>query len=165
MPIKPSENYSLETPVWTEVDFDKMGWHDVIVHGLGFNLEEDEFLLDIDYILAWVEPEPPSPYFSFWMAPATLVFHQASELKMDYDASLGFQLQGIERGESRCVELVDSGEYRRDVLWTLDGNEGSISLWAPRYTQFIRKRPVRSKAQAFSLSERGGISFERTMIS
>src|SRR5256885_13243991 len=50
---------------------------------------------------AWVDPAPPSAYFSFWLAPATMVFRDVWELKIEYEASLGFQLQGITRSEPR----------------------------------------------------------------
>jgi hypothetical protein len=66
----------LEKAVWTAADFDRMDWHDARVHAITFHeVEQDaELLLDLDYIVRWIDPEPPAEYFSFLVAPATLVF-------------------------------------------------------------------------------------------
>src|SRR5439155_21640447 len=67
---------SIGKPVWTEADFDQMNWHDATVHGIAFREEAGgaDLLLDIDYIARWIEPVPPSEYFTFLVGPATLVF-------------------------------------------------------------------------------------------
>ena len=50
------EAYELEKPVWTQDDFEKMGWHDAKVWGMLANTEEYELLFDLDYIFKWVHP-------------------------------------------------------------------------------------------------------------
>jgi len=52
MPLSPQEKFVLEKSVWTETDFEKMGWNDVVIHGLSFGLAQYELLFDIDYIFA-----------------------------------------------------------------------------------------------------------------
>src|SRR5690348_9572503 len=51
----------LEKAVWTDGDFDTMGWHDASVHAIAFHEEEhgaqDALLLDLDYIVRWLDPE------------------------------------------------------------------------------------------------------------
>lgn len=156
--LKPGEICSLEKSVWNDADFSQMGWHDVVVHALGFDAAGSELLLDLDYLFAWVEPEPPSAYFSFWIAPATLVFQQVWDMKMNYDASLGFQLLEIQRGEERACPHAPS---RQEWHWMLEGVEGHISFWAGGYTQHTRRHPQHHERQSLSLVQRGGFSFDR----
>jgi hypothetical protein len=44
------ETFKLEKPIWTEEDFEIMGWHDSKVWGLLANPDEWEYLIDLDYI-------------------------------------------------------------------------------------------------------------------
>jgi hypothetical protein len=48
-----SKEYQLEKSLWTEKDFDTMGWHDSFVYGISFG-ENFQLLFDIDYIFKWV---------------------------------------------------------------------------------------------------------------
>jgi hypothetical protein len=60
-----------------------MGWHDATVWAVAFLATDPretldssgELALDIDYIVQWIEPVPPDEYFTFTVAPATLVFN------------------------------------------------------------------------------------------
>lgn len=160
--LAPTDTYRLEKNVWSEADFEKMGWQNVVVHALAFDTERHEFLLDIDYIFAWVNPSPPSSYFSFWLAPATLVFRDVWELKVQYNASLGFQLQGIGRTEERIRPHPHPEGRKKEWRWTLDGNEGEFSFWATGYSQFTSRKPAHhASGQSYALTERGGISFDQ----
>lgn len=53
-----------------------MWWHDATVHALAFEESDDQaaLLINLDYIVRWIEPQPPSRNSSFLVAPATLVF-------------------------------------------------------------------------------------------
>jgi hypothetical protein len=161
MALAPTETYRLEKSLWTDADFESMGWHDVVVHAVAFDTEHHELLLDIDYIFAWVDPSPSSQYFSFWLAPSTLVFRDVWEMRIQYEASLGFQLQGIKRTEPRVRPHPLPEGRKEERRWTLDGNEGEISFWAIGYSQFVRQIPKHHREQSFSISERSGVSFDR----
>jgi hypothetical protein len=50
------QQYTIQKPVWTEADFEQMGWHDVHIHAVAFRPEIFELWLDIDYIFGWVDP-------------------------------------------------------------------------------------------------------------
>ena len=66
--------------ILTEADYSTMNWHDNAVHAIAWEPLPDNpgrLLLDIDYILQWVAPEPPTATLSFWISPATLVFDPA----------------------------------------------------------------------------------------
>ena len=64
-----AEEYELDKWIWTEADFEQMGWHDARIHAIAFLTETFEFALDIDYILQWVEPAEGETYYKFWVAP------------------------------------------------------------------------------------------------
>lgn len=66
--------------LWTDADFDAMGWHDNAVHAIALEPASDDpgsLLLDIDYIVEWEPSAVPHGLLSFWVCPATLIFHQA----------------------------------------------------------------------------------------
>jgi hypothetical protein len=93
----------LEKLIWTEADYDIMGWHDATVWALALGWESHEFSLDIDYI-KWVQPDADDPDFRFWVAPATLVFHNTYQLNDD----------GGRAGDER--NLTSQGTGRQRVL-------------------------------------------------
>jgi hypothetical protein len=68
------QSLTLDKTVWTDQDFDHMGWHDVRIHSMAFRLDAFELYFDIDYPFAWVDPEPPSNSYTFWVSPCTWVF-------------------------------------------------------------------------------------------
>ena len=156
--------YQLEKKTWTEVDFEKMGWHDVYIHAVTFAPEAHEFILDIDYIFAWVEPEPPSPYYSFWISPATLVFRNVTNFQAEIGDPLGLQIMGITRSnphEPMNAKYIDD---KTTWAWSIDLLQGGIGFESTGYTQFTRREPARiSSAQKLSSQERGGISFEQPL--
>lgn len=63
-----------------------MGWHDCRIRAVSITEYEDDtvpptrLLLDLDYIVRWVDPVPPEKHFTFWIAPATLVFEKAWDI-------------------------------------------------------------------------------------
>lgn len=164
MTLRPNEPFELNRSIWTERDFHQMGWHDVVIHGIAFDTDAFQLLLDIDYIFAWVDPEPPAKHFTFWLSPATLIFDAVWDLKIDYEASLGMQLQDLARSESRIRPHPIAEAQQSEFRWSLRANEGELSFWASGYTQYTRRAPARLEKQSFSLAERGGLSFARSDI-
>jgi len=143
---------------WTEADYGAMSWHDNAVHAIAWEPlpnNPGRLLLDIDYILQWVAPEPPATTLSFWISPATLVFDPAWDLTTDIDRTgWGFQLSLT---EIRRSEPDERGNYE----WTLEGDGITISLGAPGFTQYLRRPPVHCPDYTLSVEERGGFSFDR----
>ena len=112
-------------------------------------------LLDIDYILQWVAPEPPATTLSFWISPATLVFDPAWDLITGIDRTgWGFQpfLDAVRRSDP-----AERGNYD----WTLEGDGITISLGAPGFTQYLRRPPVHCPRHVLSVEEHGGFGFDR----
>jgi hypothetical protein len=144
--------------VFTNADYDAMGWHDCAVHAIAWQPLPDEpgrLLLDIDYILEWVAPEPPARTLSFWVSPATLVFEPAWDLVTDIDRtgwSFKLSLDAIRRSEP---------DERGNYDWTLEGDGISVSLGAPGFTQYLRRPPVHCPGPTLPAEERGGLGFDR----
>ncbi len=144
--------------VWTDADFDQMNWHDNEVHAIALEPalpEPGRLLLDIDYIVQWVPPQPPSRLLSFWICPATLVFDPASDLTTEIDLegfSFSLSLESVQR----------SGPDEHGIFeWTLDGDRFTVGLRASGFTQYLRRAPVYSSRTGLTVDERGGFSFSR----
>ncbi len=153
--------YKLDKWVWTEADFDRMGWHDVAIHAMAPILEAPdraEFVLDLDYILKWVNGLRKGGGISFWVSPATLVFKAANDLRV--------HLEGLSHEPCWVIYGIDRDEQpspRGDPgwRWTLALQEGEVSLRATGYKQYIRREPVLNHLGYLKQEERGGISFAR----
>jgi hypothetical protein len=145
--------------VWSGGEFDEMGWHDVPIHAVAWVPEAHEFVLDIDYIVQWVDPAPDETHYSFWIVPATLVFEGVFTLSLDVGQPWGATILDVER--TPVMDL--SSEPRVAVFdWTLDCVEGAVTLRATGFTQYIRRPPMHVPRQRLSASERGGLSFSRS---
>src|SRR4051794_40935091 len=150
------QQHSIEKPVWTEADFEQMGWHDVHVHAVAFRPDVSELWLDIDYIFSWVEPHGDETHYSFWIAPATLVFENVYDLQFDFESQDGdLTLQGIERSDASAPRnaVTKQAEWR----WLLDFNNGQANLRSIGFSQFTRRPPILVRAQHLTLEQRGGI--------
>jgi hypothetical protein len=157
-----SKNYRPEKWIWTDSDFEQMGWHDVCLHGMSTVQEPPhefperlELLLDIDYKFEWVHQGEDKP-FKFWMAPATLVFRDVFELSIQIRASQpDIEIDEIAREGRTTAAGHKSWE------WTIDLHQGKIGFWSTGFHQYIRKVPVLSESSYFTKDERGGVSFAR----
>jgi hypothetical protein len=153
-----SEQYEIGKWVWTEADFDRMGWHDVRVHAVAFLPDTFELMFDIDYILEWVYPAPNETYYKFLVAPATLVFENVYEVVMELDEP-DFELDTIERKEPREPKNAQYIGRGTEWLWSLEAHRGGMSFRSVGYKQYIRSEPVLSQSQTLEMGVRGGISF------
>jgi hypothetical protein len=143
---------------WTEADFATMSWHDVAIHAIAVEELPDEpgrLLLDLDYIVAGVRPEPAATRLNFWICPATLVFDPAWDLTVDADFN-GWGFQWFLRGITRS-----GPDERGNSEWTLAGDRCTIEIGSPGFTQYLRRPPVLSKGHWLSVEDRGGFSFAR----
>jgi hypothetical protein len=155
----------VEKWVWTDTDFERMGWHDVQLHGIARyeKVERDEvagseghysgteLLLDIDYILKWVTTDPE--HWKFWVAPSTLAFENAYDFEVRGWAQLQWEISEIHREHAH----YPSG--RECWKWEIWGT--GIVFLAEGYKQYIRRKPVLSRFQSLTFEERGGVSFSK----
>lgn len=150
-----------EQALWTESDFERMAWHDVRVWALGFVAEDYEFLLDLDYILEWAAPAPGEEYFQFWIAPATLVFENVTDLQIELEPYSDLSLDQIVRGEPGVPRNAEYIGKSMDWLWELDFHVGGIQFRSAGFKQYLRGPAVLRSTQYLPLAERGGLSFAR----
>lgn len=123
--------------IWTDADFDDMGWHDSRLYSLSFPDENFEFSLDIDYIFQWVQPTSIS--FQFWVSPCTLVFENVIDLKIDIDFSnsITISIIGIERSSDR---MSPNGKA---VMWkyAIETDKGILTFLSTGFRQYVRDNP------------------------
>jgi len=82
----------------TEVDFDRLSWHDCQIWGLEFRAGEpdegdwsSDLVLDIDFITEWLCGVTGGAQFR--VAPATLAFHGVTDPRIGIDwGNSGFQV-------------------------------------------------------------------------
>ncbi|MDB5252233.1 MAG: hypothetical protein JWP27_1402 [Flaviaesturariibacter sp.] len=155
---QPADAFVPEKYLWTQDDFDKMGWHDSQVHAISFG-ENGDLLLDIDYIFKWAAG---ATHFRFWVSPCTLVFENVYDVDFDLSYSTGgLAIDQLSRDEIQPIEgeedLVEAG----DRAWTIALQQGLIQFKSAGFRQFIRARPLLLNEQALEISQRGGISFDQ----
>jgi hypothetical protein len=145
------ETYTLEKWVWTESDFNNMGWHDASIYAMRM---DGDLCFDIDYIFQWNQPEVENFQFTFFVAPCTLVFKKVQELFFElsqppYDNRM--EIDDIE------LEVRDDKHY-----YTVITQHGHLSFAASGYNQTVRMYPSFQLGQIVAFDERGGSSFETT---
>ena len=146
-----------------------MGWHDATIWAIAFLQPEPtktldsggELMLDIDYIVQWVDPVPSSEYFTFAVAPATHVFHDV------WDVEAGFAA-GLQEADAVTIDSLERGEPENDAQraqhvrpWIMNGSVFG-SLVASGFHQYFRSKPIDAgHRQRLTFEQRGGISFAR----
>ena len=141
---------------WTDEDFDALSWHDNHVYGLSVSEGQygsGELTLDLDYILEWMKST--SGDIQFRIAPASLTFHEVTDLKVSLDyrtvsAAMGpFSIAAIER-------RFETRKRYTATLWTISINwpKGEISFEATGFTQTLRGSPIIKDQQSLAYAER-----------
>lgn len=146
---------------WTELDFEDLSWHDNFIHSFHFDAHdfESQFRLEIDHILQWINPTQDS--YGFWIAPASLVFDNVTDLRIDieFDKS-GYQtvihqvpIHLITRSLVPVQKICFDRPY---YVWTIETNwpAGEISFGASGFLQTLHSQPVLKEEQQLSPLER-----------
>jgi hypothetical protein len=149
--MEASEAYELEKWLWTEADFERMGWHDASVYA--WRLTSQEVLLDIDYIFQWNQPEVKGTSFTFWVAPATLAFQEVRGVELDFDYTGGLSKED-------ALE-IDSVEREPDDEWTIQFQNGYLGFRAAGFSQYVRRAPSFEFGQQVTFPNRAGNSLEK----
>ena len=146
-----SKTYHLDKSVWTNDDFDEMGWHDSTIYA--FKVDKD-FYLDIDYIFKWVEPEQDT-WFSFWVAPCTLIFETPGKISFNLankDFDNYFEISDLHRQIN----------HNQKTEWRIETNIGDILIETENFRQIVRRPPTIQAGQQIVAEERGEVSFATT---
>jgi hypothetical protein len=141
--------YKLEKWVWSEADFDQMGWHDARIYAVQFG---KDISFDIDYIFEWVKSDADD-FFSFLVAPVTLTFLEPSGILINIDFRLGQQIE-VEEIQRR---ITGSGITK----WHIETHQGDIVISANSFHQVIRRQPTLQTGQQVLPEERGDSSFSK----
>ena len=155
----PELTYELEKTLWTDQDFDLMGWHDAQIYAISF-ATDFEFVLDIDYIFKWVTPGEGETYFKFWVSPCTLVFENVWDLKLEVSSSVGLEINDILRTDPRPAKNAEFMQHRPEYSWIIETQQGSIEFNSVGYKLFVRQLPSLLDSQQIDHSQRV-MSFER----
>lgn len=145
---------------WTTADFPSLSWHDNHVHGLSIREGPHgagELGLDLDFILEWL---PAEGAFAFRLAPATLTFHDVTDLSISIaygrvGAAIGpFSIADVSREAHEYATGHSTFNWRILVNWP----EGLISFRASGFTQTLRAEPCFSKDQCLTSALRHPVS-------
>lgn len=154
-----------EKTIWTQDDFEQMGWHDCSIYGLNFLPVDDmgttHLVFDIDYIFKWVKPVPPKQSFSFWIAPCTLVFKDTYGLVINIDRK-GGTTDMLEIADLYLTNKHEQEKNKWIYEWNIDLHEGYINFKSLGFDQIVRQKPIFTDVQILTLNERNGISFDMT---
>ena len=155
-------NFELEKSIWTEKDFEIMGWHDSMIHGISFfnkpELFESSILFDIDYIFKWILDEETQLY-SFMVSPCTLIFNDV--INLNINISFGRLMST----ELEIADITLEGENQhsetyKNYSWRIETQRGDITFESSGFKQFVRELPKHIQGQFFDLEERNGVSFD-----
>lgn len=155
------ENLRLTKSIWTEDDFDQMGWHDNRIYGIAFGMKESEIIFDIDYILEWTEAaEEEETNFKFQIAPSTLVFRNVYDFYISSSIISDMKIEDIYRSKPARPKNAAYVKEQIEYEWTIETTSGEITFISVGYKQILRKAPVLQSTQQIDLLQRGGISFD-----
>ena len=133
---------------------DLPSWHDNLIYGFHLRSADPErgvwrsdLLLDIDHIVEWVCGA--DKHCQFRVAPATLAFHDVTNVKISIDFEDGCYRQNI--NELSIAEIqrmpIDAAEERHlrpYFEWSIVLNlpqGGEITFGASGYSQILRAEP------------------------
>lgn len=145
---------------WSDADLEAMSWHDVTIHASCVQPAAQgmpRLLFDLDYIVRWVHPVPPARTFSFWIAPATLVFDDVTDMVGDVDFSGSLPELVVDE-----LRRVSTEHGRVEPLWHIEGHAFDLRFRASGFRQFIRQPPQLVAQRVLLHPERGGYSFAET---
>ena len=148
-------------------NFDDLSWHDNALHGLRLEFGDcargdwrSDLVLDIDHIVAWLRNADARVRFR--VAPATLTFHDVTDLKIQVDcgdsgsriALHALSIDAITRERLQDQKIcLDRPYYRWRIALNLPQN-GGITFGASGFTQVLRAEPVIQDQQQLPPSAR-----------
>jgi hypothetical protein len=162
---------------WTEAEFDHLSWHDC--HVCGFQLRAgdadtsdwtSDLALELDFIVEWIcGVSGPA---RFRVAPATLVFHGVTDLRLHLDwgrsefqvALHEVSIDGIDREQIREQKVYLDRPY---YAWRIRLNwpkAGEICFGAVGFTQTLLAEPMLTERQWLSRQQRARLMSGRGQL-
>jgi hypothetical protein len=135
-------------------NFDQMSWHDCHIWGMEFRVSEpgkddwtSELILDIDFIVEWICST--DGVTGFRIAPANLVFHGVTDLKINIDCDKGLQttlhplsINHIERERIRDQKIYLDRPYYKWGICLNWPDESRLTFGSAGFSQILRAEPV-----------------------
>lgn len=132
--------------IWTDSDFDEMGWHDSRLYRMKFPDEDYNFILYIDYIFKWEKQKDDS--FKFWVSPCELKFQNISNLKLNlsFEDFLEIFICEIKRQK---IGLTPNGKM---IEWKyiVETDRGDIEFESTDFEMNLISQPILSESQDLS---------------
>ncbi len=155
-----TDAFELDKLIWTDADYDQMGWHDGRIYAVSMLPETSELLLDIDYIFDTATGN--DGFYDSYVSPCTLVFENVHTLEFDI-GSADCRLEITNLTRTNPVKPINFKHIQQDVEWSwlIDCPQGEIRLSSIGFKQYVRRLPARIKTQHLGLESREGISFHR----
>lgn len=129
--------------IWTNSDFESMGWHDCRLYGFVIPDEDFKLSFDIDYIFKWEKSS--GKVTGYWVSPCDLVFESVSNFKveMDFKDSMLLFIININRTNKRSTPNGKLTEWDYEI----ECDNGLISFSSIGCNQRVRKQPILSASQ------------------
>jgi hypothetical protein len=152
--------------VWTDADFEQMGWHDANMYAIAVvpHFVDDgegwgsDVMIDLDYIVKWIEVgKGRKASFHFAVAPATLVFKDVRGFEAEFLVSGGADDQNQLHDIIKLPPSDEPDERPGDPQWIIEGVTDTFT--AAGFSQHFRAQPTYSLRQQLQMEQRGGISF------
>jgi len=150
-------------------DFERLSWHDDTLYGLRLEIGDPErndwrsdLVLDVDHIVEWVRGGDGDGGCRFRVAPATLTFHHATDLKVAVDcgdtggqvALHALSIDAVTRERIVDQKICFDRMYYR---WRIALNwprGGEICFGASDFTLDLRAEPILQDQQQLSALDR-----------
>jgi len=130
----------VEKDIWTEKDFDVLGWHDATIYSIVFDYPNYQMIFDTDYILEW-----KSDLTQYRVTKSKLIFNNIHGLKISLDFGMTFEIiiMDIERSDKRYTPNQKFEEWKYKIITEL----GEIEFYATGFTMWTDKLPEWSNSQ------------------
>jgi hypothetical protein len=118
-------------------------FHDCHVVAIGWQRDAFRFCLELDYILAWIEPARPGDGYRFRLCEARLELENANDPRVMLDwsaAALDLEISSMAITDQRATPY---GAIER--CFTIEcGAQGVITVWATGYRLVLLGEPFES---------------------
>jgi hypothetical protein len=124
--------------IWSEEDFEDMGWHDSYIHAISFPNDCLQLSLDIDYIFKWVLDDKTNLY-NFWVSPCNLIFRDTLnlEINLNFKNAIGLSIQDINKSNFRLSPNGEIGMWDFEILT----DRGNIKFESSGFRQIVKAQP------------------------
>lgn len=128
--------------LWTDLDFEEMGWHDSRLYQIKFPNEKCALVLYLDYIFRWEKIEES---YKYWVSPCEITFKNVINLKLNltFDDSVGVDINSI----NREFKGLTPNQKHKQWIYRIQTDKGEISFMTTGFEMNLINNPVLSDSQ------------------